>query len=164
MKNFINEFKKFAMRGNVIDMAVGIIIGAAFGKIVDSLVKDIIMPPIGMLMGKVDFTNLFVVLHDGAVAGPYISLEAAQNAGAVTMNIGMFLNALISFIIVAFAVFILIKAINTLQEKMLASEKKEEAAAAPTTKKCPFCCTEIPLDACRCPNCTSEIPAKKTKK
>lgn len=161
MKNFINEFKKFAMRGNVIDMAVGIIIGAAFGKIVDSLVKDIIMPPLGMLMGKVDFTNLFIVLHDGAVAGPYISLEAAQNAGAVTMNIGMFLNALISFIIVAFAVFILIKTINTLQEKMLASEKREEAAAAPITKKCPFCCTEIPLDACRCPNCTSEIPSKK---
>lgn len=164
MKNFINEFKKFAMRGNVIDMAVGIIIGAAFGKIVDSLVKDIIMPPIGMLMGKVDFTNLFVVLHDGTVAGPYVSLEAAQNAGAVTMNIGMFLNALISFIIVAFAVFILIKAINTLQERMTANEKKAEAAAAPTTKKCPFCCTDIPLDACRCPNCTSELTEKKAKK
>ena len=132
MKNFINEFKKFAMRGNVIDMAVGIIIGAAFGKIVDSLVKDILMPPIGLLLGKVDFANLFVVLRDGAVAGPYVSLDAAQQAGAVTMNIGMFLNATISFIIVAFAVFILIKAINTLQEKMLAAEKKEEAAAAPT--------------------------------
>lgn len=163
MKKFINEFKKFAMRGNVIDMAVGIIIGAAFGKIVDSLVKDILMPPIGLLLGKVDFANLFIVLHDGAVAGPYVSLEAAQKAGAVTMNIGMFLNATISFIIVAFAVFILIKAINTLQEKMLAAEKKEEAAAAPTTKKCPFCCTEIPLDACRCPNCTSELDGKKHK-
>ncbi len=163
MKNFINEFKKFAMRGNVIDMAVGIIIGAAFGKIVDSLVKDILMPPIGLLLGKVDFANLFIVLHDGAVAGPYVSLEAAQKAGAVTMNIGMFLNATISFIIVAFAVFILIKAINTLQEKMLAAEKKEEAAAAPTTKKCPFCCTEIPLDACRCPNCTSELDGKNHK-
>ena len=110
-----------------------------------------------------DFANLFIVLHDGAVAGPYVSLEAAQKAGAVTMNIGMFLNATISFIIVAFAVFILIKAINTLQEKMLAAEKKEEAAAAPTTKKCPFCCTEIPLDACRCPNCTSELDGKKHK-
>lgn len=164
MKNFINEFKKFAMRGNVIDMAVGIIIGAAFGKIVDSLVKDIIMPPIGLVLGKVDFANLFVVLHDGAVAGPYVSLEAAQNAGAVTMNIGVFLNALISFIIVAFAVFILIKAINTLQERMIATEKQEEAAAAPTTKTCPFCCTEIPLEACRCPHCTSELTAVKSKK
>jgi len=156
MKNFINEFKKFAMRGNVIDMAVGIIIGAAFGKIVNSLVADIIMPPIGLIMGKVDFANLFFVLHDGAVPGPYISLDAAQKAGAVTMNIGIFLNALISFIIVAFAVFILIKAINTLQEKMLAAEQKEEADA-PSTKKCPFCCTDIPVDACRCPNCTSEL-------
>ena len=151
------------MRGNVIDMAVGIIIGAAFGKIVDSLVKDILMPLIGLLLGKVDFANLFIVLHDGAVAGPYVSLEAAQKAGAVTMNIGMFLNATISFIIVAFAVFILIKAINTLQEKMLAAEKKEEAAATPTTKKCPFCCTEIPLDACRCANCTSGLDGKKHK-
>ncbi len=161
MKNFINEFKKFAMRGNVIDMAVGIIIGAAFGKIVDSLVKDIIMPPIGLLMGKVDFANLYFVLHDGAVPGPYVSLDAAQQAGAVTMNIGMFLNALISFIIVAFAVFVLIKAINTLQEKMLAKEKKAEAAAAPTTKKCPFCCSEIALEAVRCPHCTSELPVEK---
>ena len=149
------------MRGNVIDMAVGIIIGAAFGKIVDSLVKDIIMPPIGLLMGKVDFANLYFVLHDGAIPGPYVSLDAAQQAGAVTMNIGMFLNALISFIIVAFAVFILIKAINTLQEKMLAKEKKAEAAAAPTTKKCPFCCSEIALEAVRCPHCTSELPAEK---
>lgn len=157
MKNFINEFKKFAMRGNVIDMAVGIIIGAAFGKIVDSLVKDIIMPPIGLLLGKVDFANLFIVLHNGAIPGPYVSLDAAQKAGAVTMNIGMFLNATISFIIVAFAVFILIKAINTLQERMTESEQKEKAVTAPTTKKCPFCCTDIPLTACRCPNCTSEL-------
>jgi large conductance mechanosensitive channel len=156
MRNFINEFKKFAMRGNVIDMAVGIIIGAAFGKIVDSLVKDILMPPIGILMGKIDFANLFFVLMDGTVPGPYASLEVAQNAGAVTMNVGIFLNALISFVIVAFAVFLLIKAINTLQEKMLAAEKKEEAAA-PTTKKCPYCCSEIPLEATRCPHCTSEL-------
>lgn len=163
MKNFINEFKKFAMRGNVIDMAVGIIIGAAFGKIVDSLVKDIIMPPIGLLMGKVDFANLFFVLHDGAIPGPYVSLDAAQQAGAVTMNIGMFLNATISFIIVAFAVFILIKAINTLQERMLATEAKQEAAA-PTTKKCPYCFTQIPLEATRCPNCTSELTNKKPRK
>lgn len=109
-KGFLNEFKKFAMRGNVIDMAVGIIIGAAFGKIVDSLVKDIIMPPIGLLLGKVDFTNLFVVLKSGMPAAPYVSLDAAQKAGAVTLNVGVFINALISFLIVAFAVFILIKA------------------------------------------------------
>lgn len=149
MKSFINEFKKFAMRGNVIDMAVGIIIGAAFGKIVDSLVKDIIMPPIGLLLGKVDFSDLKLVLTEGE--------------NPVSINYGLFINALISFIIVAFAVFILIKAINKLQEKMLVSEKKEEAAAAPTTKKCPFCCTEIPLEACRCPNCTSELLSEKKK-
>jgi large conductance mechanosensitive channel len=114
------------------------------------------MPPIGILMGKIDFANLFFVLMDGTVPGPYASLEVAQNAGAVTMNVGIFLNALISFVIVAFAVFLLIKAINTLQEKMLAAEKKEEAAA-PTTKKCPYCCSEIPLEATRCPHCTSEL-------
>lgn len=162
MKEILNEFKKFAMRGNVIDMAVGIIIGAAFGKIVDSLVSDIIMPPIGLLLGKVDFANLFVVLHNGAVAGPYASLDAAQKAGAVTLNIGLFLNTLISFLIVAFAVFILIKAINTLQERMLAAEKKEEATA-PTVKTCPYCCSEIAIHATRCPHCTSELKAVAEK-
>lgn len=148
------------MRGNVIDMAVGIIIGAAFGKIVDSLVKDIIMPPIGLLLGKVDFANLFLVLKDGAVPSPYASLSAAQNAGAVTLNIGLFVNAVISFLIVAFAVFILIKAINELQAKM---DKKEEIEQAkePTTKECPFCCSVIPIKAVRCPNCTSELDCKK---
>lgn len=156
--NLINEFKKFAMRGNVIDMAVGIIIGAAFGKIVDSLVKDIIMPPIGLLLGKVDFTNLFVVLKDGATPAPYPSLSAAQAAGAVTLNLGVFANAIISFLIVAFAVFILIKALNELQAKMDAKEKKEEVV---TTKKCPYCCSEIPLEAVRCPQCTSELPCDK---
>ncbi|MBQ8870286.1 MAG: large-conductance mechanosensitive channel protein MscL [Alphaproteobacteria bacterium] len=146
MKNFINEFKKFAMRGNVIDMAVGIIIGAAFGKIVDSMVKDVIMPPIGVLLGKVDFSDLKLMLND-----------------EVAINYGMFINNVISFIIVAFAVFILIKAINTLQEKMVAAEKKEEAKAAPTTKKCPYCCSEIAIAATRCPHCTSELEvAKKT--
>lgn len=109
------EFKTFAMRGNVIDLAVGVIIGAAFGKIVDSLVKDILMPPIGMLIGRVDFANLFVVLSEGKVAGPYPTLDAAQKAGAVTMNVGLFINQLISFLIVAFAIFLMIKAINRLQ-------------------------------------------------
>lgn len=164
-KNFINEFKKFAMRGNVIDMAVGIIIGAAFGKIVDSLVKDVIMPPIGLVLGKVDFSNLFVVLKDGAEkAGPYVSLDAAQNAGAITMNIGLFVNAIISFTIVAFAVFILIKAINELQAKMLKQEAAAEAKKAPTTKKCPYCCSEIAIEAVKCPHCTSDLEVSKKSK
>lgn len=160
MKSFINEFKKFAMRGNVIDMAVGIIIGAAFGKIVDSLVSDVIMPPIGLLLGKVDFSNLFITLKEGVVPAPYASLDAAQKAGAVTMNVGLFVNALISFIIVAFAVFILIKAINELQAKMAKSEAAEKAAN-PTTKTCPYCCSEIDINAVKCPHCTSDL--KKAK-
>lgn len=142
-KNFISEFKKFAMRGNVIDMAVGIIIGAAFGKIVDSLVKDVLMPPIGLLLGKVDFSDLKIVLTEGE--------------NPVSINYGLFINALISFIIVAFAVFILIKAINKLQERMTREEKAEEAAAEPTTKTCPYCCSDIPVKATRCPHCTSEL-------
>ena len=173
-KNALNEFKTFALKGNVLDMAVGIIIGASFGKIVDSLVKDVLMPPLGLLLGKVDFSNLYVKLLDGKVEGPYASLDAAQKAGAVTINYGLFLNALISFIIVAFAVFLLIKAINTLQEKMLANEAKAEAKAEPTTKICPYCRSEISIDASRCPHCTSELevvkkpvakkaPAKKKK-
>lgn len=117
----LKEFKAFAMRGNVVDMAVGIIIGAAFGKIVESLVKDLIMPPIGLLLGKVDFANLFVVLREGATAGPYVSVDAAQKAGAVTFNYGLFLNTCISFTIIAFAVFLLIRTINRL--------KAQEAAA-----------------------------------
>lgn len=142
-KNFVSEFKKFAMRGNVIDMAVGIIIGAAFGKIVDSLVKDVLMPPIGLLLGKVDFSDL--------------KLELTSGENPVSINYGLFINALISFLIVAFAVFILIKAINKLQEKMTKEEAVAEAAAEPTTKTCPYCCSEIPVKACRCPHCTSEL-------
>jgi len=111
----LEEFKKFAMRGNVVDLAVGVIIGAAFGKIVDSLVKDLIMPPIGLLLGRVDFANLFLVMKDGMPAGPYLTLESAQKAGAVTLNYGTFINTCISFLIVAFAVFLLIRAINRLQ-------------------------------------------------
>jgi len=140
LKNFFNEFKTFAMRGNVMDMAVGIIIGAAFGKIVNSLVEDVIMPPIGWALGKVDFSDLAIDLTEG-----------------VTIKYGAFINTVISFIIVAFAVFILIKAINTLQAKMLKAEADAAAAAAPTTKKCPYCRSEIDLEATRCPHCTSEI-------
>ena len=124
----LQEFKEFALRGNVVDMAVGIIIGAAFGKIVDSLVKDLIMPPIGLLLGKVDFSNLFFVLREGSTAAPYLTIEAAQKAGAVTFNYGVFINTLISFLIVAFAVFMLIRAINRLKRK---EEEKPAAPAAP---------------------------------
>ena len=120
----LKEFREFAVRGNVVDMAVGIIIGAAFGKIVDSLVKDVIMPPIGLVLGKVDFANLFVVLREGAAAGPYLTVEAAQKAGAVTFNYGMFINTLISFVIVAFAVFVLIRALLRLK---LQEDKKPAA-------------------------------------
>ena len=153
LKSFFNEFKKFAIRGNVIDMAVGIIIGAAFGKVVDSLVKDVIMPPLGILLGKIDFSNLFLVLKKGAeFEGPYVSLTQAAEAGAVTLNLGNFINALVSFTIVAFAVFLLIKTINKVREKLEVNEQKDV-----TTKKCPFCFTDIPLQAKRCPNCTSLI-------
>jgi large conductance mechanosensitive channel len=147
------EFKEFVMRGNVVDMAVGIVIGAAFGTIIKSLVADVIMPPIGMLLGGVDFTNLFLVLKEGAEAvAPYASLADAKTAGAVTINYGMFINTVISFIIIAFAIFMLIKAINN------AKRKEEEAPApAPTTKKCAKCLSEIPLEATKCAFCTSDI-------
>lgn len=147
----LGEFKKFAMRGNVVDMAVGIIIGAAFGAIVKSLVDDVIMPPIGMVLGNVDFANLFLVLKEGAAAaGPYASLDAAKKAGAVTLNYGVFINSVVSFTIVAFAVFMLVRTMNRL-------EKHEEAPAEPTTKDCPFCFTAIPVKATRCPHCTSAL-------
>jgi large conductance mechanosensitive channel len=145
------EFKEFAMRGNVIDMAVGIIIGVAFGGIVQSLVKDVIMPPIGILLGNVDFANLFFVLKQGATPGPYPSLELAQAAGAVSINYGVFVNTIINFLIVAFCIFFIIRTMNKLK-------KHEPApAAAPTTKECSFCFTAIPIKAVRCPNCTSTV-------
>ncbi|MFA4902620.1 MAG: large-conductance mechanosensitive channel protein MscL [Desulfobaccales bacterium] len=146
------EFKEFAMHGSVVDMAVGIIIGAAFGAVVKSLVADIIMPPIGLLLGNVDFTNLFILLKAGKVAGPYASLAAAQTAGAVTLNIGMFINTIVSFVIVAYAVFLVIRGINRLQ-------RAPEAPPAAATKECPHCASEIPLKATRCPHCTSELGA-----
>ena len=152
IKNMFSEFKKFVMRGNVIDMAVGIIIGGAFTKIVNSMVADVMMPPLGLLMGKVDFSNWFVVIKQGSTAGPYPSLSAAQAAGATTLNFGNFLNAIISFLIVALCIFMLIKAINKLN-----APKKEETPAVPTTKKCPYCCSEIAIEATRCPQCTSEL-------
>ncbi len=145
------EFKEFAMRGNVLDMAVGIIIGAAFGLIVNSLVKDIIMPPIGLLLGHVDFANLFVVIKHGATPGPYESIAQAQAAGAVTINYGVFINTIINFVIVAFAIFLLIRNVNKLKRQ------PEAAPAAPTTKECQYCGMQIPIKAVRCPDCTSEL-------
>ena len=151
--SMMGEFKQFAMRGNVVDMAVGIIIGGAFGTIVKSLVDDVIMPPVGLLLGGVDFSDLFITLKEGATAGPYATVEAAKEAGAVTLNAGLFVNSMISFLIVAFAVFLLIKGMNSLQKK------EEEAPAEPTENECPHCFTKIPIKATRCPHCTSKISA-----
>jgi len=146
------EFKEFAMRGNVVDMAVGIIIGAAFGTIVKSLVADVIMPPVGLLLGGVDFADLFVTLKEGATAGPYATLAAAQEAGAVVISYGVFFNAVISFIIVALAVFFVIRSINNMKR-----EEETQPEAAPTTKECNHCYSSIAIKATRCPNCTSEL-------
>lgn len=148
----LKEFKEFAMRGNVVDMAVGIIIGAAFGKIVDSMVADVIMPPIGLLLGSVDFTNLYVVLKEGATTlAAGAPLAEAKKAGAVTLNYGVFINFIISFVIVAFSVFLLIRGMNRLKRK------EETAPAAPTTKECPHCASSIAIKATRCPHCTSQL-------
>ena len=147
----LKEFKEFAMKGNVVDMAVGIIIGGAFGTIVKSLVSDVLMPPIGLLLGGVDFANFFAVLKVGTEPGPYMSLADAQAVGAVTVNYGVFVNALISFLIVAFAVFLLIKGINNLRRE------EEKVAEEPTTKDCEYCCSAIAIKATRCPNCTAEL-------
>jgi large conductance mechanosensitive channel len=148
----LKEFKEFAMRGNVVDMAVGIIIGGAFGTIVKSLVDDVLMPPVGLLLGGVDFSNFFLVLKQGAkAAGPYAALADAKAAGAVTMNYGVFLNGIISFLIVAFAVFMLVHSLNRLRRT------EEAPPAEPTTKECPHCMSVIAIKASRCPHCTSEL-------
>jgi len=141
-----NQFKEFAIKSNAVDMAVGLVIGAAFGKIVDSLVKDIMMPPLGLILGKVDFSNLFIVLAEGQTPGPYPSLGLAQQAGAVTLNVGLFVNMVISFLIVSLAVFMLVRGLN-----------KMRTPAVATTKKCPFCLSQISLAATRCPHCTSNL-------
>lgn len=147
----LKEFKEFAMRGNVVDMAVGIIIGGAFATIVKSLVADVIMPPIGLLLGGVDFTDLFILLKEGSTAAPYATLAAAQEAGAVVISYGVFINAVISFLIVAFAVFLLIRSINRLRRE------EDAPPAEPTTKDCQFCFSSVSIKATRCPHCTSEI-------
>jgi large conductance mechanosensitive channel len=143
------EFKEFAMRGTVLDMAVGSIIGAAFGKIVTSFVGDLLMPPLGLILGKVDFTNLFINLSGKS----YASLAEAKAAGAATLNVGVFINTVIDFVLVAFAIFLLVKQVNRLQRQ------PEAVPAAPTTKECLFCLSTIPVKATRCPHCTSELKA-----
>jgi large conductance mechanosensitive channel len=148
----LKDFRDFIMRGNVLDMAVGIIIGAAFGAIVSSIVRDIIMPPIGLVLGNVDFTNLFAVLKQGAVPGPYASLADAQAAGAVTINYGLFINTLVSFIIIAIVLFFLIRAFVHARARL---ETKKEAA--PVTRECPYCLSQVPLKAKKCAFCTSEL-------
>jgi len=145
------EFKEFVMRGNVVDMAVGIIIGGAFGTIIKSLVTDVLMPPVGLLLGGVDFNDLFLTLKDGSPAGPYLTLASAQEAGAVTIGYGLFINAVISFLIIALAVFILIRNINRLKRE------EEVPQEEPTSKECPFCISSVPIKATRCPFCTSEF-------
>jgi len=145
----LKEFKEFAIKGNMVDLAIGVIIGGAFGGVVTSLVKDVIMPPIGALLGGADFSNLFWVVKEGATAGPYASVAAAAEAGAATLNYGMFINTVINFLIVAWAVFLVVKAMNKM--------RRAEVEAEPTTKECPFCVSEIALAATRCPNCTSEL-------
>lgn len=147
----LDEFKTFAIRGNVIDMAVGIIIGAAFNGVVQSLVNDVLTPPIGLLTGNVDFTNLFFVLQAGEAPPPYSTLQAAQQAGAVTINYGVFLNQVISFLLVALAVFLLVRYINKLRAP------DAGPAAPPTVKKCPYCISDVPIQATRCPHCTSAL-------
>ncbi len=142
------EFKKFAMRGNAIDLAVGFIIGGAFGAIVNSLVNDIIMPPIGLVLGKVNFSNLFINLS----GTPYATLEEAKKAGAATINYGLFINTLVNFLIVSFALFLVVRQVNRWTAK-------PAPAAEPTTKECPYCYSEIPIRARRCPHCTSQLEA-----
>ena len=153
MASFGKEFREFAVRGNVMDMAVGIIIGGAFGTVVKSFVDDVLMPPIGMLVGDVDFQDMMMVLREGSPAGPYETLAAAKEAGAVTLNVGLFINAIVSFLIIAFAVFLVIRAMNRL------NREEEAPPAEPTTKACPFCASEIAIAATRCPNCTSQLDA-----
>ena len=153
----LKDFKVFIMRGNVVDMAVGIIIGAAFGAIVASLVKDVIMPPIGLALGNIDFANMMAVLKQGTTPGPYDSLATAQSAGAVTINYGLFINTIITFLIVAFVVFLFVVRPIAQMHARQQAQQIAPPAAAPTSKECPFCFTQIPIKAIRCPNCTSAL-------
>jgi large conductance mechanosensitive channel len=149
----VKEFKEFVARGNVMDMAIGIVLGAAFGAITKSMVDDVLMPPIGLLLGGVDFGNLFVVLREGIAAGPYLTVADAKEAGAVILTYGIFFQTIINFLIIAFAVFLLVKGVNRLKR----AQEEPQPAAAPVTRDCPYCTMAIPLQARRCPQCTSEI-------
>jgi large conductance mechanosensitive channel len=151
----LKDFREFALKGNVVDMAVGIIIGGAFGALVNSLVNDVMMPPLGLLLQGVDVSNLFLVLREGAQKGPYLVLAEAKKAGAVTLNYGLFINALIGFLIMAFAVFLLVRSINRLRS--MTEKPSTSQAAAPQTRECPYCVSTIPVKAVRCPNCTSQL-------
>ncbi len=155
-KGFTAEFKEFITKGNVIDLAVGVIIGGAFKAIVDSLVADVIMPVISLITGGIDFSNLFIQLSGDT---KYETLAAAQEAGVATINYGNFISAVINFLIMAFVIFLLVKSINAVRAKF--EKKPEEKEEAPTTKTCPFCCSEIAIDAVKCPHCTSDIPAEE---
>jgi large conductance mechanosensitive channel len=149
----LKDFKEFAMRGNVVDMAIGIIMGGAFGTIVKSLVEDVLMPPIGLLLGGVDFSNFFLILKEGAKPGPYATLADVRAAGAVSINYGTFLNSVISFLIIAFSVFLLVRVINAMR-------RQESATPGPViTKECQYCASSIPIKATRCPQCTSQLSA-----
>jgi large conductance mechanosensitive channel len=154
MRGVIDEFREFALEGNVMDMAVGIVLGAAFGTIVNSLVEDVLMPPIALATAGVDVSQLHVVLAEGDPPGPYRTLEAARQAGAVTINYGEFLTSVIAFAIVALALFFLVRTINRLRRE---AEDPDEVDPSPSTKTCPFCASGIPVKARRCPNCTSEL-------
>jgi large conductance mechanosensitive channel len=147
----LKEFKEFAIKGNAIDLAVGLVLGTAFGAIVASLVTDIVMPPIGLLLGDVDFAQMFIVLKEGSTPAPYATVAAASEAGAVTLNYGLFINTIVYFVIVAFAIFMVVKAMNKLQ--------RAEAEEVADTKECPYCLTAVPLAATRCPACTSDLEA-----
>jgi len=150
--SIMKEFRDFAMRGNVVDMAVGIIIGAAFGTVINSLVKDVIMPPVGLALGKVDFSNLFVVLRGGTVPPPYASVADAASRGAVSINYGLFVNTIINFLIVALAVFMLIRLVNRARAQI-----ETAPAAAPATKACPYCLSTVPIKAVKCAFCTADL-------
>ena len=149
----LKEFKEFAVKGNMVDMAVGIVIGAAFGGIIKSLVADVLMPPIGLLLGNVDFSNLFLVLKEGSTLGPFATIDAAKAAGAVTLNYGLFVNTIVNFLIIAFSIFFVVRAINRIKRQ------EEAPPAEPTTKECPLCLSTIPIKATRCGHCTSELKA-----
>ncbi len=147
----LKEFKEFAIKGNIVDVAIGIVVGVAFGAIIKSFVDDILMPPIGLLLGNVDFSDLFITLKAGRIPGPYDTLATAKAAGAVTVNYGAFINTIISFIIITFSVFLAVRQINAIR-------RREEKISAPkTSKACPFCSMQIPLAAIRCPQCTSDL-------